>query len=512
MLQLRLSLRRQHISIESAFNKFSEGEKICRSTVSKFLSTEKPKISSPHDYVFVNTLVQQFLHKPSVAVTDHINFSLEHLDLTLVSAGDLSMMIAVANHPEELKKLMDEYFSRFQSESSRPSPVTIIPVSNQILRLAKRRPEWQQLIMSSLTHLDTDRLTLDEMVKIQIFLKSREFSNLTQKLVPLTPMLSPSDAANLLVALVSQSPSSPLIYSLIEGLKKNLLNTESLNADTALKTISALGRIGSITRESRRLVIKNGMDRMVDEKISILGMGLHACNIPNLENEEEKFDPKFVRAIDEAKLKQIVMTSRSVTARIRAAHSLAVKGGCEDYINQELVKQFISKISRGDFESVNQLVELSYLVYDTHDAMPDAVTSLISMHATMERERLLKDPVVDEVMKFFNISDFSDMKEGQCLLPVIRVGDVMYDIDSYANACTRRLRGKLATEKFGLKYRVIDPLSWQHASGLDKKEYLDSLLDNVFGLTTPLQTGGDIRVDETPKTPFFGYIRKNDLK
>jgi hypothetical protein len=89
---------------------------------------------------------------------------------------------------------------------------------------------------------------------------------------------------------------------------------------------------------------------------------------------------------------------------------------------------------------------------------------------------------------------------------------VVLDCDSLFNPFSRVVRSKVA-EKLGLKYRVIDPISWLAAD--DKAEYLENLCSNefVFACDSLVQTGADVRQDpDQPKSPFFGYIRKIDLK
>jgi hypothetical protein len=140
----------------------------------------------------------------------------------------------------------------------------------------------------------------------------------------------------------------------------------------------------------------------------------------------------------------------------------------------------------------------------------DIDAELISNHFVVEQEALLKDPIVGQVMEILGVADF--VQEGG--LPLIPGPDgIVFDVDSYTNPCSRLMRSRIA-EKSGIKYKVVDPLSWSASE--DKKAYLDALVvsDQVFGMTSSIQTGGDIqRIDpEAPKTPFFGYIRKIDLK
>jgi hypothetical protein len=318
---------------------------------------------------------------------------------------------------------------------------------------------------------------------------------LFEKLESVALFLSPEEAVTVLLELVSRTPGFD-ISNLVNALKKNI-STSDISGSLAVRAIASLCRIGSLTRYDRHLLFKRGLDRVSDRYISILAMSLYCMS------GRGELDPKFVRAICEKNLRNLITKDVSMDVSVRAGYALMGLVGSEA-VSSEQLKIWITSLDLANvsFETRNQLVEM--ILASSYDV---EASELISIHVKDEKERLLKDPVVAQVMEILDLENFFDMKDMQCSLPVLAGGNgvfegVVFDVDSYSNPCSRKIRGKIA-EKFGVNYKVVDPISWFAAT--DKSLYLDSLARDE-------QAVDQVDRPEAKKTPFFGYIRKIDLK
>ena len=504
MLRLRPTPRLQQFffisPLENLYTDFRKGKPVCSATVASFICDKKPEIKTVDDYVYVHRLATENMSQLTQKVHASLSESIELLDLSAIPTSPLSVLLTCSCELENdsvSQKILSEIFSRDGNEKMSTSIVV------RLLRAISNSPtsEWDEKLSLILGSIDLSNLSLDDMLMLLRSSNKDVSRKALARLADIAPLVTPDESVLILLEIASRNPLSTSVPSLITDLKKNILAAESMDPRLIARAITALARIGALTNQYRGLVTKTRLSSLSESEMSILRMAIYTATPPSVEEEEQRFDAKLLRAVNR----------RKSTSSLRDIYTAVARGGPEA-LTDETVKNCWEKVSTQfvdtectdeNFSEWTMFVESTLLVSEGY--VPEK-------YAQMESQKLVSDELVQNVMKSLGVETLSIMSDA-CRLPVIaRVNDVVIDIDSYENPLTRFVRSKIA-EKLGLKYRVIDPLSWSVAQ--DKQKYIEHLCENesVFACNLPVQTGADLRHDpEQPKPPFFGYIRKIDLK
>ena len=502
MLRLR-SLQYQQFyfisPLENSFNEFLKGKNISPSTVSSFICDKKPEINTVHDYVFLHRLATQNCLALTPSIQRTLGDAITLLDVTQIPTNPLSVLLSCSSELDDdlvsSRKILDEICSRQESWS----PAIVV----RVLRALAKDPSspWNEKLDTILSDMDLGDLSMDD---ILVLLKSPNrdlYVRGIDRIAQIAPLITPEESVIILVELASRNPPSNSVLPLVTDLKRNILSAENLSPRLIARAITALARIGALTSQFRGIVTKAKLASLPESEMSVLRVAVYTANPPNVEDEVQKFDAKFLRAINKQKP---VLSIQDVYTGIARGGSEILSDESTRSMYEKIGKKFENlKCTDENFHEFTMFVESSVLIADA--VVPPEFVSY-------ETSRLGEDPFVQEVMKFFEVENFSPMSD-KCALPVIKhVNDTVIDIDSFENPLTRFVRSKIA-EKLGLKYRIIDPLSWYAAS--NKEEYMQNICENdsAFSCDCAVQTGADLRHDpERPKAPFFGYIRKIDLK
>jgi hypothetical protein len=478
--------------LENTFAEFLQGRQVNPSTVAGFISGAQPGIKTISDYVYIHRLATSNMKIFDAHTKTTLVSAIESIDLSTVPVGPLSVLLNCSLDFETTpicERIISEIFSRPQSDLQNSR------IISRLIRAMESCPtnsERVSILSSLVDSIDVGELSLEDMLSL-IRSTGQKSESVITRLSEIAPLLSSTESVHVLVEVVSGNPSSEIFGSLLSDLKRNILAAETLDPRLIARAITALARIGALTSQFRGLVSKSQLSRLSESEMSILRMALYTANPPTVD-DEEKFDPKFL---------PVISRQKTLDSLINMYSGFAKNGALTDQQMDSLTSQSDSVKNFAQFTMWIELMLLSSRPIDE---------AKLEEYVSMESQQLLNDPFVKQVMEELGVSELSRMSDSCPLLVVQKNDQFVLDIDSYTNPVTRVMRSKIA-ENLGLEYRVIDPLSW--IASEDKAEYIRNLCDgdSVFACNTPVQSGADTRHDrELPKAPFFGYIRKIDLK
>lgn len=455
----------------------------------EFVETRKPDIVSINDVVYLGSMLGR---SPLCAETlTHLEQAAHSIELALVPDGPLSVAISVGGtFPKFLERAKRQFSERDLTKMTPRHVLRVLPFMEDELREEIKSTEF-------LSKLDFSELSNSDLVMCTRSMGGR----IDQTLLHRIPFMTLPEVSQLLLEVVSLSPTE-FTHEIVSASKLRVLSGA---ARLNIRAIVALGRIGALDDRARSLLGSTKRTKFSDRDLVMIANSLY-CQPAKDESiclNLEKFNG--LKNI-EADLVRVVESEKSEPdLRVLAAYALVAKRGGTDGIESLLEIFSQSDIPGLPFDIRLRLVELIVL------AEGGTSQPVIAQTLAEERELLLSDPVVTDVMAHFACESFAPMVT--LPFPVLYANEIAFDVDSYSNACNRSIRALIA-QKNGIKYKVIDSLSWRNAS--DKSAYITELMeaDSYSLCNTATQMGADmVRIEEEqPRKPYFAYVRKNDLK
>jgi hypothetical protein len=457
----------------------------------EFVETRKPDIVSINDVVYLGSMLGRSGISPETLT--HLELAAHSIELALVPDGPLSVAISVGGtFPKFLERAKRQFSERDLTKMTPRHVLRVLPFMEDELREKISSTEF-------LSKIEFSELSNSDLVMCIRFMRGR----IDQTLLHRIPFMTISEVSQLLVEVVSLPPSE-FTHEIVSASKLRVFSgAVRLN----VRAIVALGRIGALDDRARSLLGSTKRTKFSDRHLVMIANSLY-CQPAKDESICLNIE-KFSGLKDiEADLVRVVESEESEPdLRVLAAYALVAKRGGTDGI-----ESFIEFFSQSDIAGIPfdirlRLVELIVL------AGGDTSQPVIAQTLAEEKELLLSDPVVTDVMAHFACGSFAPMDT--LPFPVLFANEIAFDIDSYSNACNRSVRSSIA-QKNGIKYKVIDSLSWRNAS--DKSAYITELMeaDSYTLCNSATQMGADmVRIDpeeEQPRKPYFAYVRKNDLK
>ena len=465
-------------SLEASLAEFTAGRMLDGNLVSEFLSIAKPSMSSPAEVVFFRRLANTYC-------PDHEQYA-DALEPSSVPTLALSVVVSCLadSSPTQLPLLelcVRELISRQPGE-----PRVLARLCKGVVKLA--RMDLVEEVAGSLENADWSKFTPSQMVQFLRFGVIGDEKFLSTKFLTqlslLAPLLSASESVSSLVSLASIPPTSAVHASIVSRLKDGIQIAE-LTPSQRTHAVAALARMGVLTSRCRGLVFKNQLTRVSSAELTQLGLAL-LTNISDLK-------PEFFPSVKSG-LKSICRRKNTpIDLLVRAHYAL---GECEESL---LAKALPSL----PLETRMQLVELRFLFPEI--SLRDTFFEFQKVTLQDELSLLRSDPVAREVAACTGQSWGSSMSDS-CALPCLHHKGVALDVDSLWVSQNRFIRARIA-EKLGIKYRVVDSLAW--AGSEDKETFLTNLVEGeeVFSRTLD-----EDRIENPSKPPYFGYVRKIDLK
>jgi hypothetical protein len=458
----------------------------------EFVETRKPDIVSINDVVYLGSMLGRSGISPENLT--HLELAAHSIELALVPDGPLSVAISVGGtFPKFLERAKRQFSERDLTKMTPRHVLRVLPFMEDELR---EKISSKDFFSNS---LDFSELSNSDLVMCIRFTGHRIDRTLLHRI----PFMTLPEVSQLLLEVVSLSPSE-FTHEIVSASKLRVLSGA---VELNIRAIVALGRIGALDDRARSLLGSTKRTKFSDRDLVMIANSLYC--LPAKEESICLNLEKFSGLKDvEADLVRVVESEESEPdLRVLAAYALVAKRGGTDGI-----ESFIEFFSQSDIAGIPfdirlRLVELIVL------AGGDTSQPVIAQTLAEEKELLLSDPVVTDVMTQFACDSFAPMDT--LPFPVLFANEIAFDIDSYSNACNRRVRA-LTAQKNGIKYKVIDSLSWRNAS--DKSTYITELMeaDSYTLCNSATQMGADmVRVDpgeEQPRKPYFAYVRKNDLK
>ena len=498
--------------IEITLQAYLQGNPLSNESVSSFVVNQRPQIKSINDFVFIHRLADKYCfdgpaQKPRYdGVIDYLKSG--DLDISSESTTHLSVLISVlADSKVALNDLLHRCITEIldRDEETRE----IARICKGLARLANEEYPYDGILLCQLTEelrktkpiLDIEHLiSCLELASADIRFDLSDFYG---EISLMGPLMTPSQAAQSLVYLCSIDAVSENYFKAVSAIVANILSCGKLSRGDTVKAVASLGRIGAMSKRCRGLLTKTRLDTLSDEAISIVTAAITTS--PTTGDDEEKLDTSQLK-IFKSDLKNILdrIDSAKFTTIVRAVYGSVMLG---EIVSEEKIARLFKKVGDIDLpeETRVQLCELALLFPGVERG--EMVSSLIRSQIDSEKRSFEDSRIGQEVMKFFEADTISSL--GETGLPAIRIGEKFIDVENLRNPCTRKIRSKIA-ENLGLKYKVVDSLSWFSGTPEERKEWLES--DDVFMNNSAVHTGKNMEVPKIENVPHFQYVRKIDLR
>ena len=503
--------------IEVTLTNFLQGRPLSNATVSEFISNQKPKLDSVPDFVYIHKLAGQFCFEgPARAprsreVMEYLKNSTRDFPLESVPSSALSVLISCLTEspvgPELLARAVHEMLTRDEPLTPRflgrvcKGAAALISSGQPVLFLED---------LSAVVDQNASQLTTSEISQVLEFCRvtGEICESLLNRIVRVAPLMPPSEAAGALTVLCSVNPRSPAHAAALSQLKLNVVRSEKPGRQLISVALASLGRIGAMTRSLSAILFKHGLDRMSAHDISVMAAGI--LTSPVAIEEDQRLNTHFVKFLN-SELKSVVENASKgdLSTAVRAVYA---GSNMTKLVSEETVKTLFERSTSSEAclseETRTQIVEISLMFPQV--AKSNELSSLIYDTVVAERAAMSSDPLVQAVMQHFKVTELSSWSDAG--LPVIQVGETFIDIDLLSRATSRSVRAALASKE-GLKYKVIDGLSWYSLeTGRESaiSEWMDE--DKPFWNVTDVQSAKDMEKPEKSPTPFFTYVRKIDLR